>query len=99
MDNAPAARYPDVTVRATMGQSGVSEAGGHVFVPRTPEAFAYDDDGNLLSDGRWAYTWDAENRLIGMESIASVPVAAKRKLSFGVPSKSFAFPPDRRRLI
>ena len=51
MDNASSARYPDVTVRATMGQSGVSEAGGHVFVPQTPEAFAYDDEGNPLSDG------------------------------------------------
>ena len=54
-----------------MGQSGVSEAGGHVFVPQTPEAFAYDDDGNLLSDGRWAYTWDAENRLTRMEPVIS----------------------------
>ena len=27
-----------------------------------------DDDGNLTDDGRWAYTWDAENRLIQMET-------------------------------
>ena len=26
------------------------------------------DDGNLLNDGRWVYTWDAENRLIQMET-------------------------------
>ena len=25
---------------------------GHVFVPKTPETFTYDADGNLLSDGR-----------------------------------------------
>lgn len=31
---------------------------------KTPEAFTYDDDGNLLSDGRFSYTWNAENRLI-----------------------------------
>ena len=29
-------------------------------------SFSYDPDGNLTNDGRWAYTWDAENRLIGM---------------------------------
>ncbi|OGV33629.1 MAG: hypothetical protein A2020_11085 [Lentisphaerae bacterium GWF2_45_14] len=35
-----------------------------IFVPKTPELFTYDDDGNLLSDGRFTYTWNAENRLI-----------------------------------
>ena len=29
---------------------------GHAFVPKTPETFTYDADGNLLSDGRWNYT-------------------------------------------
>ena len=37
-----------------------------MFVPQTPETFAYDADGNLTQDGRWTYSWDAENRLIGM---------------------------------
>ncbi|QJE95720.1 RHS repeat domain-containing protein [Luteolibacter luteus] len=44
---------------------------------------AYDADGNLLSDGRngstdegrWVYTWDAENRLIKMESTAKAVTA------------------------
>jgi YD repeat-containing protein len=31
------------------------------------ESLGYDDDGNLTSDARWTYTWDAENRLIAME--------------------------------
>jgi RHS repeat-associated protein len=39
---------------------------GHLYVAQEPEQFAYDADGNLTNDGRWAYTWDAENRLIGM---------------------------------
>jgi len=30
-------------------------------------AFDYDDDGNLTDDGRYTYTWDAENRLIALE--------------------------------
>lgn len=34
-------------------------------VPTTPH---YDSDGNLLSYGAWNYTWDAENRLIGVSS-------------------------------
>jgi RHS repeat-associated protein len=38
---------------------------GNIFVPQTPETFTYDADGNLLSDGRWNYSWDAENRLVG----------------------------------
>jgi YD repeat-containing protein len=38
-----------------------------VFVPQAVESFAYDADGNLISDGRWNYTWDAENRLIAAE--------------------------------
>jgi RHS repeat-associated protein len=32
------------------------------------EQLRYDRDGNLLRDGTWAYTWDAENRLIKMEN-------------------------------
>ena len=39
------------------------------FLPQTPEAYVYDDDGNLLSDGRWSYTWNAENRLIQVQTL------------------------------
>lgn len=34
----------------------------------TTEGFSYDDDGNLLSDGLWDYTFDGENRLVSMAS-------------------------------
>ena len=54
--------YPSVTVTATQGSS-VNQT-GNLFVPRTPENFGYDSDGNLTSDGRWTLTWDGENRLI-----------------------------------
>jgi len=37
-----------------------------VYVAREPESFKYDTDGNLTNDGRWAYTWDGENRLVAM---------------------------------
>lgn len=46
----------------------VSDETGHIFVPSSPESFTYDDDGNLTQDGRWVYRWDAENRLVGMET-------------------------------
>ena len=46
---------------------------GHVFVPKTPETLTYDADGNLLSDGRWTYTWDAENRLLRVQSRSDTP--------------------------
>lgn len=36
--------------------------------PQTPEVMTYDSDGNLTSDGIWDYTYDAKNRLVGMES-------------------------------
>lgn len=55
---------------------------GNTFLPKTPEAFTYDADGNLASDGRWTYAWDAENRLINMTSIAGPPTASLRKLDF-----------------
>jgi RHS repeat-associated protein len=37
---------------------------GKYTVAKTPQTFTYDDDGNLLSDGKFTYTWNAENRLI-----------------------------------
>lgn len=42
------------------------------FVPQTPEQFQYDDDGNLLSDGRFDYTWNGENRLITVSNQTGV---------------------------
>jgi RHS repeat-associated protein len=39
------------------------------------ENFTYDADGNLTSDGLVDYTWDAENRLVRMETNASAQLA------------------------
>lgn len=38
-----------------------------VNLPASPEAFSYDDDGNLMADGSWTYEWDPENRLSAMQ--------------------------------
>jgi RHS repeat-associated protein len=62
LDNTSAPFWERVTASAT-GESSIQ--GSH-FLEQTPEHFTYDDDGNLTSDGRWNYTWDAENRLVFM---------------------------------
>lgn len=60
---------------------------GKPFLPKTAEVFGYDLDGNLTNDGRWTYTWDAENRLVQQESLSSAPTASKFRLEFGYDSK------------
>ena len=44
----------------------------------------YDADGNLTSDGRWTYTWDAENRLTSMQTTSAA-------ISAGLPGKKLEF--------
>jgi len=57
--------------------------GAAYFVMIISVAFTHDDDGNLTSDDRWDYTYDAENRLIEMVADATtVPDANKQKLVF-----------------
>jgi RHS repeat-associated protein len=46
-----------------------------VKVPKAEQAYTYDDDGNMLTNGDWTYTWNAENRLVQAES-------ANKKLEF-----------------
>src|SRR6266498_5598908 len=60
IDNSAAPVWQSVTNSAT----GATTVTGNVWVPKTPENYGYDLDGNQTSDGRWNYTWDAENRLI-----------------------------------
>ncbi len=55
---------------------------GTVFLPQSPETYAYDADGNLIQDGRWNYTWDGENRLVGMTSLSGSPPASQFNLRF-----------------
>lgn len=64
------------------GEDAVTEKGGRVFVPQAVEAYAYDADGNLTSDGRWNYIWDAESRLTVMEARPNVPAEARFRLEF-----------------
>ena len=50
---------------------------GNVLVAPTPQNFTYDADGNLTSDGLWTNVWNAENRLLYVENLSSVPAAAR----------------------
>lgn len=81
--NSSSAAYQDINVVGVYNPSGTNEpdvvtsVAGHVFVPKSPETFSY-DDGNMLLDGRFAYSWDNENKLIASETrtnlCASVPL-------------------------
>jgi RHS repeat-associated protein len=52
------------------------------------DTLQYDADGNLIRDGQWTYTWDAENRLITMESSAIAKAATSKRLEFTYDSQS-----------
>jgi len=70
--NVYAIRHDEAT-----GKDLVEKKEGSYTVPKALEPFAYDLDGNMLTERDWAYTWDAENRLI-----AAVNTASTQKLEF-----------------
>ena len=80
--SGPAWQNVDIT---TSGGGGVT--GKKLYVPPMLETYTYDDDGNLTGDGRWTYTWDAENRLVRMETTAAAYGA-------GVPRQLLQFDHD-----
>ena len=83
--NQEAAVWASITNVAVLNQGTndlIATNLGNLFLPKTPELFAYDADGNLTNDGRWSYTWDAENRLIQMTAHASLPAGARKELKF-----------------
>lgn len=91
-----AAYYSDMYVGAKIdGLPYVYSEKRSVFLPATPELFRYDADGNLLSDGQWQYTWDAENRLIAIQTLPTLlapggplPVSEYKRLEFSYDSQS-----------
>lgn len=73
--------------KAGAGPSGVDFVRLETRIGQTaanPQAFTYDADGNLLNDGVWTYVWDAENRLIRMDTAPGAVTAgfAGRSLRF-----------------
>jgi RHS repeat-associated protein len=76
--NSGAVAWQPVTNQAALaGQTNTQV--GNLLTARRVQQFWHDADGNLLSDGVWTNTWDAENRLISTESAAGVPTGAKAK--------------------
>ena len=76
-DNGSGPDFPFAEIVAVINPPGtntpdiVSTSSGHLYAPPQNETLTYDDDGNLLSDGRWQYTWNGENRLIKAEEQVS----------------------------
>jgi len=91
LNNSTGAVWLTLTNLAVLQNGGnpdiVTNTIGQTFVAQTPEAFYYDLDGNLTNDGRWVYTWDAENRLVRMESSSAAPPPSKLKLEFAYDAK------------
>jgi len=85
-DNSAGPLWFTITASSTLGGSSTSKA----FLPKyalgTAAKWTYDDDGNLTRDDQWSYTWDAENRLIAIETrndvIGAIPSADARRLEF-----------------
>ena len=63
--NGAAPVWKDVVTRRDTGTPATT---GHFWYAATPFTPVHDDDGNLTNDGRWSYVWNAENRLVQMES-------------------------------
>ncbi len=66
------------------GEDAMSQIVRNPFVAQNPEMFTYDSDGNLTDDARWHYSWNAENRLITMETAVSAAAtgAPRQKIEF-----------------
>lgn len=64
--------------------SGSTSFQQHQYLPPVQETLSYDLDGNLTGDGRWSYTWDGENRLVGMttQGVAEAAGVPGLKLTF-----------------
>jgi RHS repeat-associated protein len=87
-------------VKAYAALAGAGAGGADLFrvetkaawLPPVVQAFAYDVDGNLTSDGLWDYRWDAENRLIRMQTTGAAATVA----SAGRPNQTLEFTYDYR---
>ena len=96
-DNSASPLWLGVTNVAVLRGAGaggtdlVASNTGTLFLPQPPETYLHDADGNLTRDGRFTYTWDAENRLITTESLTTAPAASRlRQEWFHLPDGRWA---------
>jgi len=87
-DNTTRPFWAQIDIAATRA-GATAVATRYTWLPKNPEVFTHDADGNLAVDGRWTYSWDAENRLIAMETrpdilppAGSFPLQQRRRLEF-----------------
>ncbi len=72
-DNSQTEKTVDYSVYAMKtdpndtGKKLYEKQNGSFTVPKRDAAFTYDDDGNMLTNGDWTYTWNGENRMIAAE--------------------------------
>ena len=73
VNNTTAAKEANLEIHAVKFDAAqdkdiVKTVSGKYYVAKTPQAFTYDNDGNMLTDGTgWNYTWNGENRMIQAE--------------------------------
>lgn len=87
LNNSASPVAEEIEVAATLG--GVTEKrSGEASVPKASSLFEYDDDGNLVFDGANEYTWDAENRLveintrIGSETVGAIFPSFRQQMDY-----------------
>jgi len=89
-NNSSGPLWLTANLSSSLGGSQSSNA----FLPQSPETSSYDLDGNLLSDGRWNYFWDGENRLTAMETLGNQSGNSKSVWNSGVPLEHLDFKYD-----
>ncbi len=79
LSNSPNAVYTTLSIA-----DGTTTTSLPAYLQGTPESMTYDADGNPTSDGRWTYTYDAENRVASMYSTSAA-------VSAGAPNVGYLF--------
>ncbi len=89
VDNDPGPVWRTAMVRGIVregadggAKDALQELQRPLFIPAATQSLGYDADGNMLSDGRWNYSWDGNNRLETVESVPATPDARKRKVEY-----------------
>ncbi|WOO43393.1 RHS repeat-associated core domain-containing protein [Rubellicoccus peritrichatus] len=93
------ARYENIQLVGTYAGQGaggvdaIAEVSTDAYLPPNAENFTHDADGNLTTDSKWTYTWNGDNRLIAMETIATAYNAGvpRVKLEFAYDSQGRRF--------
>jgi RHS repeat-associated protein len=71
---------PKVALRHLQAHAEVDARGD--FMAQSPETLIYNGDGNLVRDGRWMYSWDAENWPVRVMSYGASDRAGWRRVDW-----------------